>query len=340
MNVWSRLGPVERTGAIAVVDGGGTKSRVAIVDDDGTLRGWAMGGPTNSRSVGEDEALDHLCKAIDDAVADAGIDGADVGLCLVTSASIDTDQISDLLSAGVRERSLPNATVPVVSDTLGCWAVTADLRPAVAVISGTGSVVLAADRERQRWDRLGGWDFLLGDEGSGFSLGRAALREVLFVDEGRRPDTGLAQPVLLAFGVPDADHVGDAVHKPEIDKAKIADLAKVLLARADDGHERAREIVRQELEPLASAVATGLGRIDSDPVPLGLFGGTFSSPFFREAFLARVTELADGRPFDPTEPRTAIVGALQVAVSMRGADESAAAQAADEFDAQLDARTA
>ncbi len=340
MNWWDRLTAVPRRGVIAVVDGGATRSRVAVVGDDGSLRGWAIGGPTNSRSVGESASLDNVCATIDAALADASIAGADVGLCLTTSASIDTADISDFLSAGIRERSLPQAVVPVVPDTLGCWAVTADLRPAVAVIAGTGSVVLAADRERRRWDRLGGWDFLLDDEGSGFALGRAALREVMFVSEGRVPDTGLAEQVLAAFGVPDADHVGDAVHKPAIDKARIADLAKVLLGAADDGHERARTIVGQEVEPLAAAVAFGLGLIDAEVVPLGLFGGAFSSPTFRRELLSRVTTLANGRAFASTEPRTAIVGAFQVAVALRGASLDESAVAADRFDTQLDARTA
>lgn len=342
MNLWDRLGPVERRGAIAVVDGGGTHCRVAVVDDDdGTLRGWALGGPTNARSAGDDAALDHLCQTIDAAVADAGLRGGDVGLCLATSASIDTAEISTFLAHGIRARSLPDAEVTVVPDTVGCWAVTADLRPAVIVISGTGSVVLAADRERRIWDRLGGWDFLLDDEGSGFSLGRAALREVMFESEGRSDAHDLAAAVLAAYGVADADHVGDRVHKPAIDKAAIADLAKVLLARAEAGDPRAVELFHQELEPLASAAATGLARIpDADPVPLGLFGGTFSSPLYRRAFLDRVTALADGRPFDPTDPRTAIVGVVQLAVALRGAAPEHAREAADRFESHLAARTA
>lgn len=306
-------------GLIVVVDGGATHSRVAIATPGGDLVGYADGGPTNGRSVGDERAVDNLVAVVAAAMADGSVEPDAVTYCLVTSASIDTLAHSERMSAGLRPL-VGGAVVATVPDPMGCWASTNALAPGVAVIAGTGSVVVAADRERGLWQRFGGWDYLLGDEGSGYGLGRAALQETMLVAEDRSDAVDLAAAVLssraaIERDVVDAEGLPDAVHKPFVDKAWIASFATILLDLADRGDEPCRRILRRETGILAAAAAAGVDALEgtAGPVVVGLFGGTFASRSQRETFVEGVRVRSD-RPVELVVPEhSALVGAFTIA---------------------------
>ena len=54
----------------------------------------------------------------------------------------------------------------------------ADVQDGIALISGTGSVAWGRTPDG-RTARAGGWGYLLGDEGSGYWVGRQAVRHAL-----------------------------------------------------------------------------------------------------------------------------------------------------------------
>lgn len=329
---WITASPTrDRDGLLMVVDGGATHSRVLIAATDGTLHGFATGQPTNARSVGAAQAAVNLGDTLRRAISEGTADAGDVVYALITSAAVDTMEQSENLSKAARSQ-LPNATAFSVPDTMGCWAATNRLGPAVAVISGTGSVVVAADRSRRLWRRFGGWDFLLGDEGSGYSLGRAALQETLLVGEGRSGATALSEAVLASGPAADkhigeAEDIPDAVHTPAIDKAWIASFAPLVLGLADDGDEHCLAIVRREIRILAGAAAAGIDTLDvagDGAAPVGLFGGTFNSVSLHQAFVDAVGQLTD-RPFVAAVPtHTALVGAYAMALGADPAVDGAA----------------
>lgn len=328
--------PRTSDGLLMVVDGGATHSRVLIAATDGSLRGFASGRPTNARSVGARQAAANLADTLRRCIVEGSADASDVAYGYVTSAAVDTEAQSENLSAAARSQ-LPNATVFSVPDTMGCWAATNRLEPAVAVIAGTGSVVVAADRSVGLWQRFGGWDFLLGDEGSGFALGRAALQEALLVGEGRSGASGLCAEVLAseaaaARGIERTEDIPDAVHTPAIDKAWIASFAPIVLRLSDAGDPHALAIVRREVGILAGAAAAGIEALDlpdETPTPVGLFGGTFHSTSLRSAFCEALSSRTD-RVFAASVPvHSALVGgfmmALGAAPSVRAHDVSVAA---------------
>lgn len=347
---WIRSIPERTTDdLVLVVDGGGTRSRAAVAALDGTLVGRAEGGPTNARSVGPDVAAANVADLVARA---AGDDAATVGYALVSSASVDTVEQAEHLAAATRT-VLVNATVAGLPDTIGCWAASNALGPAVGVIAGTGSVVVVADLDRGLWQRYGGWDFILGDEGSGYALGRAALREAMLVGEGRSSATALCDAVMSSPGALDkhvttTEGLPDAAHSP-IDKAWIASFARVLLDLADGGDEHCVAIVAHEIAPLAAAAAAGADLLRStegaggEPIPVGLFGGTFSSPTVCGLFRAAVEARSAGRVSVSVPAHSALVGTFALAVGMGATagvrvDRSQVAAAADRLSADLAAR--
>jgi N-acetylglucosamine kinase-like BadF-type ATPase len=291
---------------VVVVDGGGTGSRATVATADGEVLGYARGGPTNSRSAGDAEAAENTRAVIASALADANTRAviasalADAArplsptAVLVSSASVDTEAHARVLADGVRKVVPGPATISVVADTIGCWAATAALEPAVAVIAGTGSSVLAGALD-QGSRRYGGWDYVLGDEGSGYALGRAALREVLLVSEGRSGGTALAEAVRDRLGIDETDELFDRIYKPEVDKAAIAAFATDVLNLASDGDARSGELVDEQVGLLAEAVAAAFRDFDGIDT-LGCFGGIWNVATYLDRFRAAVVDAVGREP--------------------------------------------
>ena len=319
---------------MVVVDGGGTGSRAAVATSDGEVLGYARGGPTNSRSAGDDDAAENTRAVIAAALADAARPLSPTAV-LVSSASVDTEAHAQVLADGVRKVVPGPATISVVADTIGCWAATAKLEPAVAVISGTGSAVLAGALD-QGSRRYGGWDYVLGDEGSGYALGRAALREVLLVSEGRSTGSDLADAVRDRLGIDETDELFDLVYKPEIDKAYIASFATDVLHLATEGDPRSVSLVEEQVRLLADAVAAAFGEFTGIHT-LGCFGGIWNVPTYRTRF-GRAVIAATGRQPTVVYPGdVAMAGSFRLVLRQRpGGGPGAAEDAAvDRFEQGL-----
>ncbi|WP_421119351.1 N-acetylglucosamine kinase [Aquihabitans daechungensis] len=293
---------------VVVVDGGGTGSRAAVATSGGEVLGYARGGPTNSRSAGDAAAAENLRSVIAGALADAARPLAPTAV-LVSSASVDTAAHVEVLASGVRKVVPDPATVSIVADTIGCWAATAALAPAVAVIAGTGSAVLAGVLGQQS-RRYGGWDYVLGDEGSGYALGRAGFREVLLVSEGRSDGSFLAEAVRERLGIDETDELFDLVYKPEVDKALIAGFATDVLRLATQGDPRSEALVDEQVRLLAHTVAAAL-RDFAGIHTLGCFGGIWNVPTFCTRF-GRAVVAASGR-----QPTIVYPGDVAMAGSFR-----------------------
>src|SRR5690606_10204229 len=83
--------------------------------------------------------------------------------------------------------------------------------------------------------RAGGWGYLLGDEGSGYWIGREALRAALRAEDGRGPATALVERLCQVSGVDRPSQLVGPVHRGERDRAWVASLVQVVLAAADAG---------------------------------------------------------------------------------------------------------
>ncbi|MFJ3583761.1 N-acetylglucosamine kinase [Streptomyces sp. NPDC090127] len=180
------------------IDAGGTRTRARLADAaTGEVLAEGAGGPGNALSVARDALVRNLARALRDAVPDGRV-GA-VGSVVAGFAGGGpgggvTNARGALLEALARVGAAP-ALVEVLGDADIAFAAGPGA-PAdgLVLIAGTGAT--AARVERRRAVRaVDGDGWLLGDAGSGFWLGREALRAVLRALDGRGPATALAGPV-------------------------------------------------------------------------------------------------------------------------------------------------
>jgi N-acetylglucosamine kinase-like BadF-type ATPase len=181
------------------IDAGGTKTVCLLSDDEGRIVAHARGPGANLQSSGELELEKVLHRVMESALGER--DARPAAICLGI-AGVDREDDANIVRAIMRRIS-PGSRVLVVNDALVALVAGAGHRPGIVVMSGTGSIVYGRNAQGAA-ARAGGWGHVIGDEGSGYWIGRHAVMAVVRAADGRGPRTRLTDEVLAHFGVPDA----------------------------------------------------------------------------------------------------------------------------------------
>ena len=250
------------------VDGGATKTLAVIVDAGGHEIGRGMAGSGNQAAVGPERAVASIRRAVAEAARHAGSSEAFLA-AWIGLAGVDRP--------GDRDRLLPHldalATVVQLTNDAELALTGLDDAVGVAVIAGTGSIALGRDAAGTT-ARSGGWGHIIGDEGSGYEVGRLALKAAARAADGRGPQTALLPAILTEWRLSRPDAMIDRVY-PDGDKGEIARLSALVFAVARDGDAVARRIVHEAATELAQA-ALAVGAMLDFPdrnLPVALAGG-------------------------------------------------------------------
>ena len=167
--------------------------------------------------------------------------------------------------------------------------------------------------EDGRVARCGGWGMFVGDEGSGYALGRAGIVAALRAADGRGPATRLLEELMERMGVDSPNGIPPWVGRSE--KSVIAALSRPVVEAAEAGDAVALEILRREAGELALHPRALAGVLDpwSEPISVVLYGGTSASPLYT----GMVEEALAGGPreFRVRPPVSdAVAGALSMAM--------------------------
>jgi N-acetylglucosamine kinase-like BadF-type ATPase len=168
--------------------------------------------------------------------------------------------------------------VAIVSDVLPILAAGTPDCYGVALISGTGSSAFGRGQDGTS-KRCGGWGFLLGDEGSGYAIGRAALQIALESLEESNAPTGLAGEVLAKFAVDAVPELTRAIYASAHPRHTIADLATLVVKSAGNADPHAIRILDRaaaELAHLAARTVHAVGLQDAG-LPLAASGGVLAN---------------------------------------------------------------
>lgn len=296
----------ETTPLFLGVDGGGSKTLAVIVDETGRERGRGVAGSSNHEVVGLESAVTAIRDAVGHATlaahATPPLTAAWIGL-----AGIDHPRDVEMLTPAARSF----ATTVRISNDAELVLSALPRQVGVAVISGTGSIALGRDA-KGTLVRVGGWGHILGDEGSGFGIGREALQCAVRAADGRGPATALLDSILKCWQLPSPESLLERVY-PTFDKTAIAALAPLVLSLARAGDLMARRIEARAANELAlavMAVARRLGFVTGS-LPVAFGGGVL---LHEEGLRALVTRrLARRWSIDPVlvvEPASSAARAL------------------------------
>lgn len=247
---------------ILAVDGGGSGCRGALSRRQSPFVRIARRDAVNYHAVGAGRAEQSLTSLL---LSLTGGAATKVKSAVFGLAGLDTEADRIVLTSLV-QRSLAAAAIQVDAicldnDVLVTLRGETGGGAGIIVAAGTGSIVWGLDADG-RTARAGGWGYRVGDEGSGYDLGRQALSHVLHVYDGRSEPSRLAAAVLAELGVADAPLLLDWVYGPDFTVQRTATLASVVMRLAETGDGAAQAIVSTGAIQLASAALAVFHRLE------------------------------------------------------------------------------
>jgi len=311
---------------IVAVDGGNSKTDLALVRRDGVVLSLVRGPLSSPHHLGVDGSLEVLQGLFDEAVAEAGLTRANGPLAAA----------GQLCMAGVdfpdEERELQRrvaalewaATTSVANDTYAVlWAGTRH-GWGIGLVCGAGinCVAVAPDGREVRFPALGE---ITGDWGGGHDVGMTGLWSAARSADGRGEKTSLERAIPAHFGLETPDEVAEAMHLGRIPKRRVLELSPLVFAESK--HDAvANEIVSRLLDEIAAFVHASLTRLDltQEEVDVALGGGVARSLDERmlKSLRARLHEIGPRIEVRPTQAPP-VLGAALSALTAIGADGAA-----------------
>lgn len=272
------------------LDAGGTKTICLLADADGRTIGRGHGGAANLQTEGELQVEKVL-----HAVIDQAIDGRAVPIAALCLGMAGADRHDDaaIVRAVLRRLGFRHDAL-VVNDALVALVAGAGDGPGIVIVSGTGSIVYGVD-QHARAARAGGWGFMLGDEGSGYWIGRHALIAALRERDGQGPKTLLTRLVCDHFQVTSPNLVVRQVYDQGLRPQSIAALGGLVEHARDEGDVIAAEIVAQAAQHLTHGALSVASRLAmrGDQFTTVLAGGMFRAiPWLAEDVGRRMRDVA------------------------------------------------
>jgi N-acetylglucosamine kinase-like BadF-type ATPase len=325
-------------GLVVAVDGGGAKTDLALLDRTGSVLSLARSGASHVHYLGIEGSVAVIEAMLGEALTRAGLDPVDrpfASTAQILLAGADLPEERSALNARF-ERLRWSERLMVDNDTIALLRTGTERGWGVAVVCGAGINCLgrAPQGREVRFASLGE---ISGDWGGGGDVGLAAVAAAARAAEGRGPRTVLETAVPRYFGLTDPLEVSIALHTRQISRARLGELAPVVLA-AYDQDAIASAIIRRLAGEVSSFARAALRRLElREDDPDVVLGGRLLRalpPPLIDTLAGDVRELAPRARIVVTSSEP-IVGAALLGLDAIAATESASIRARSELDAAM-----
>lgn len=251
------------------IDGGGTKTRVMVVDSNGSIIQDITTKGTNINRSGWDIAVNillSLLKSLKDNILGDSLAYVAVGL---SGVDIHKERLLPLL-----QTALPSAKFSIEHDTMPALMSSLDEKIGIVMVSGTGSIASGVDSFGKSL-RAGGWGYLLGDEGSAYDIGLKALRSLMKSYDGRLENTILTTSILDYLNLDEPKDIINFIYQGRSGQDAISELSKIVFLCAENNDHVSVDILREsacELSRLVNPLINNLC-FTGPQIPIVLAGG-------------------------------------------------------------------
>jgi N-acetylglucosamine kinase-like BadF-type ATPase len=262
-------------GYVVGVDGGASKTVALVGNSLGKILGRGESGSSNYHNIGIAKASEAVRSATREARGQAGLrekpEIAVVALAAVDSAADRRVSNQFIQSLKIAKKSF------VVHDSIAALYAATQGKPGIIVISGTGCVAAGISAGGE-YVRVGGWGFLIDDEGSSFDTGRKALTKAFRAVDGRGQDTKLTSALKRKFRVKTPEEILNVIYANGVNVEEIAALAS-LVSKTARYDKVCRQILNEAGRALAELVCTVARRLNMsrDPFQVKTVGGSFKA---------------------------------------------------------------
>lgn len=244
------------------VDGGGTKSIGLIADPSGHILTRRESGASNVNVVGLEGAVRSLAKVIADCCDDVRCPPDEISSVVLALAGAGDDASRQRIKDAVNDQFVKEGRKPlsviVETDARAALEGAFDGNPGVVIIAGTGSIVIGKNN-RGELLTVGGWGRLLGDEGSGFYVGREALRVVALHMDHRGEATKLKEMFAQSYNWQTRADIIRAVYQENFELSRLAPIVLEAAARNDIVAQKLLQKAALQLAEQARVIVMQMG---------------------------------------------------------------------------------
>jgi len=246
-------------------DCGATKTECALADINGIILYTTTGGAANFLVTGADGTAKIILSLLNNCIKKLNANFSDIESIVIGAAGTGRKEDAEKLKSSLLKNFSGEGTkiksLKVVSDAQITLQGAFPNEAGCILIAGTGSIIYGKD-EKGNIYRAGGFGRLLGDEGSGFSIGRKGLQAAAKYFDGRGDETLIVRLIQEKYSINSADELITKVYKENFD---IASIAEVVIIAAKNEDQIANKILLEESEELIHHISTmmkKMGTID------------------------------------------------------------------------------
>lgn len=265
---------------VLAVDGGGSKTIAWVANVRSSsgrcsveleIVGRGQAGPSNPRSVGFEVALANIGLAVKTALEQASMDSSSIAVACLSLAGAGRIEEQNRVRAWADDRRLAMQTI-VIDDVeplrlaaiyeqgLSPTIEMSTWEQSVTLVVGTGSIACGRNGEH-RSTRVGGWGYLLGDEGSGFAIGMAGLRAICHSHDRGEALSPFQGALLKQLGLSTPTELVGFVYKTPLPRAQIAELSGTVMTHTDQDPV-AGKILIDSIDAMVHLIIDTVRRLD------------------------------------------------------------------------------
>ena len=297
------------------LDGGGTKTKCLITDENLKVLHQCTGGPSNFLMIGTDEVSLTLYKLIYECIEGVKCNADEIEAVVIGTTGAgrrtDAEKLENDFMSFVNSKNMRLNKFRVESDARIALEGAFSGSPGAILIAGTGSIMFGKDRNGNV-HRVGGFGRFIGDEGSGYDIGRRGLIAVAKDMDGRGLKTSLTKLLNEKFNINDVSSLITEIYKNKFD---IASVAPLVTESAENGDEICENILNDEAEELILHIRAMAKLLKENETKLTLIGSTLTTEnYYSKLFHSKVKKYLPNVTIQSAEHEPAI-GAILMAKS-------------------------
>lgn len=255
------------------IDGGGTKTHCLLTKSDGSIIHECFGGPSNFLVQGIEPVCTTLWELIQSCLNEKKIPIDEIKFILLGTTGAGRRTDAERLEQGflnyLKNKNCDIKNFRVESDARIALEGAFSGKPGSILIAGTGSIMFGKDAQGNI-HRVGGFGRFLGDEGSGYMIGKKGLVAVSKQFDGRGEKTLISKLLKEKFKIGSPEVLITEIYKNNFD---IASVAPLVIEAAQQNDEIALKIIDDETDELLLHISTMQKKINVEILLTAFIGG-------------------------------------------------------------------
>jgi len=276
---------------IVGIDGGGTRTKCVFADASGHPVLEISGGASNFLTIGTDKAVSSITSVLMEALQKLNCSFDDVLIIAGGISGAGRKSHSENLRSSLIKK-LPENFKNIYIDSDARIALEGALagEPGAILIAGTGSVVFGKDNSKKIF-RAGGYGRIIGDEGSGYSIGAKTLKKISQMIDGRKDEGKMLKSFGTIFNINNSDDLIRLVYNPGFD---IPSIALFTVRAAEENIPEAGRILDEESDELIKHITAIKNKLNLVPLRLVLIGSLIENDnYYSRLLIDKINSLND-----------------------------------------------